>query len=365
MNRTDHIVVTGSSGLIGSALARRLSATYRVTGLDREPSPFSAAGFDAVHLDLLSEKALEACLRRLRSWHGNRIASVIHLAGYCDFAGGPSSQYEVSNVRGTQRLLRALEGFETEQVIYVSTSYVHAPCKRGQQINEDSPLQPKWDYPRSKLAAEQYIASYAPHMRRLTLRIAGVYDDSCHCLPLAQQMKRIYERSALSHVFPGDVLNGQSFLHLDDLLEAIESAVWRRASLPRETTLLLGEPETLSYEERQRQLGRLIHQEEWETQPILKSTAEAAAWLSDSDVSDEPVVGSWRVDGADDHYALDITRARQWLNWEPKRSLRAALPLMVEALKTDARQWYVTNGFELPEDASETISLDEQEYVRM
>ena len=48
-------------------------------------------------------------------------------------------------------------------------------------------------------------------------RIAGVYDDQCHSIPLANQMQRIFERTLTSRVFPGDVSRGQAFLHLDDL----------------------------------------------------------------------------------------------------------------------------------------------------
>jgi len=37
------------------------------------------------------------------------------------------------------------------------------------------------------------------------LRVAGVYDDYCHSLPLSHQIQRIYERALTSHVFPGHI----------------------------------------------------------------------------------------------------------------------------------------------------------------
>ncbi len=46
------------------------------------------------------------------------------------------------------------------------------------------------------------------------------------------------------------------------------------------------------------------------------------------------------IDFADDQYALDITRARTLLHWEPRRSLNETLPRMVDALKADPIQWY-------------------------
>ena len=57
------------------------------------------------------------------------------------------------------------------------------------------------------------------------LRIAGVYDDDCHSIPLAHQIQRIYERRVTGRVYPGDVSRGQAFVHLDDTLEAIRLAV--------------------------------------------------------------------------------------------------------------------------------------------
>src|SRR3546814_6359049 len=44
-----------------------------------------------------------------------------------------------------------------------------------------------------------------------------------------------------------------------------------------------------------------------------------------------------------DHYVLDIDRARQLLGWEPKHRLRNALPKMVAALKRDPQGWYKAN----------------------
>ena len=46
------------------------------------------------------------------------------------------------------------------------------------------------------------------------------------------------------------------------------------------------------------------------------------------------------IDLADDHYVLDISRARTILGWEPRHSLRETLPKMINALKADSPDWY-------------------------
>jgi nucleoside-diphosphate-sugar epimerase len=220
---------------------------------------------------------------------------------------------------------------------------VHAPCRLGERIKEDSPLEPKWDYPKSKVETERLLRERHGTSSLAILRIAGVYDDGCHSLPLSHQIQRIFERRLISHVFPGEISHGQAFVHLDDLIVAFEQLLERRAALPPELTLLIGEAETLSYEELQSDLGRLIHGEDWETRRIPKAVAKAGAWLQDQVPGEEPFINPWMIDLADDHYQLDISRARSVIGWEPQRSLRRTLPRMIENLRADPPDFYREN----------------------
>jgi nucleoside-diphosphate-sugar epimerase len=207
---------------------------------------------------------------------------------------------------------------------------------------------PKWDYPRSKVATEDLIRRERGKMRAVSLRMAGVYDDECHSIPLANQMQRIYERKLTSKVFPGDVSRGQAFVHLDDVVEAIARTVAHRHQLAPDETFLIGEPDTLSYDDLQRAFGRLLHDEEWETRSIPKALGKAGAWLEDQVPGEEPFIKPWMIDLADDHYALDIARARTLLGWEPKRSLPDTLPRMVSALTAEPLHFYKKNKLEAP-----------------
>jgi len=347
MNET--IVVTGSSGLIGSALVNRLADRYRVVGFDLERPPHPPPVAECVCVDLTSDDSVQAGLDRVRHGYGERIASVIHLAAYYDFSGEPSPKYEAITVQGTGRLLRGLKGFQVEQFVFSSTMLVHAPCEPGERIDEDWPLDPKWDYPKSKVQTEELIRQERGGIPSVLLRIAGVYDDFCRSIPLAHQIQRIYERRLTSRVYPGDTSRGQAFVHLHDLLEALILVVERRTQLPPDLTLLIGEPETPSYEELQREFGRLIHDEPWETQQIPKPLAKTGAWFQDNmPFAEEPFIKPWMIDLADDHYALDITKARTLLGWEPRRDLRSTLPKMIAALKAGPVKWYRENKFEPP-----------------
>jgi nucleoside-diphosphate-sugar epimerase len=180
------------------------------------------------------------------------------------------------------------------------------------------------------------------------LRIAGVYDDGCRSIPIAHQIQRICERRLTAKVFPGDTSTGQAFVHVDDLVASIRRTIERRASLPPESVFLIGEDDVVSYDELQRMLGWLIHgEQEWETTRIPKAVAKAGAWVQDTIPGvEEPFIKPWMIDLADDHYELDITRARQQLGWEPARTLRETLSKMVASLKADPAGFYKRNKLE-------------------
>lgn len=345
----DTVVITGSSGLIGSAVARRLDRNYDVIGFDRPGAPYPPAQIECVDLDVTSDASVRDGLHQVRERHGSRIASVIHLAAYYNFSGEPSDKYETITVHGTERLLRGLQAFEVEQFVFSSTMLVHAPSQPGRTITEDSPIQPTWAYPASKVRTEELIRTKRGKIPTVCLRIAGVYDRGCDSIPLAHQMQRISERYLTSHFYPADPVRGQAFVHLDDLVDAFSRAVERRQQLAPETALLIGEPETLSYGELQRSFGRLIHGTDWVTYRIPKVVAKLGAWVQDHvPFGPEPFIKPWMIDRAGDHYELDISRARTLLGWEPRLNLRDMLPAMVQELKRDPLAWYEANKLEPP-----------------
>jgi nucleoside-diphosphate-sugar epimerase len=337
------VIVTGSGGFIGSAVTRKLARRFTPVGLDRQGVPCPAEAARCIDLDLTSGESVEAALDQLRDAYGNRIASVIHLAAYFDLTGEPSPKYEQVTVKGTERLLRALEGFEVEQFVFASSMLVHAPGNKGQPIDEEWPLGPKLPYRDSKVRTEKLIREQHGDIPVVIVRPAGVYDDMGRAAFLAHQIARIHERLLISRVYPGDPDTGQPFLHIDDLTDALLAIVERRHDLPQETALLLGEPETPTFAELQRDLGRLIHGEEWETQAIPKSIARTGAWVQGEVLDQDPFIRPWMVDISDDHYELDISRARKLLGWEPRHTLRETLPRIIAALKADPARWYAVN----------------------
>lgn len=346
------VLITGSNGYLGYAVARRLSEHYAVVGFDRRAPSHPPPSAECIYVDLTSDASLRRGLETVRELHGNTLASVLHFAAYYDFTGAPSPLYEKITVGGTGRLLRLLRetGFRVEQFIFSSTMLVHAPTAPDRPITEDSPLQPTWAYPRSKVRTEEVIRQQRGEIPAVILRLAGVYDDLGHSAPLPRQIQRIFERDPTAYVFTGNPRHGQAMVHRDDVVDLYVRLLEQRGSLPPDLVLEVGEPETLSYAELQSLLGQLVHGEErWSTIVVPKALAKLGAWVMEAlRLWRIPFVKPWMIDRADDHYELDISRARTAVGWEPAHRLREVLPKVVAALKADPWAWYRENELQMP-----------------
>ncbi|MDZ4140536.1 MAG: heavy metal-binding domain-containing protein [Methylotenera sp.] len=353
------VLITGCNGRIGSAVMQRLTGRFSdVVGFDRNSPTPAPPDCVRIPVDIASYDSVREGLRILREHHGTHIAAVVHLAAYYDFLGKPSPKYDEITVEGTANLLRGLregtghmlrglrEGFEVEQFIFASTMLVHAPGEPGIFITEDSPIEPTWAYPESKVRTEALIRAERGEIPAVILRLAGVYDDVCHSPPLAHQIQRIYEGQLAGHLYSGETSHGQSFIHLDDVVDVIERTIERRTKLPPEAAILIGEPETLSYDELQHTYMRLIHGKSGETHNVPGLIAKVGSWVQDHMPGQDPFIKPWMIERANDHYALDITHARTLLDWAPSRTLRQALPKMVMALKANPLGWYREHGLE-------------------
>ncbi|KHK92945.1 NAD-dependent epimerase/dehydratase family protein [Novosphingobium malaysiense] len=349
------VLITGATGNIGSSLVAALGQDYGVIGLDRSEGN---ADFEVVPFDITSSDAVSQALEKIARDHGRSIAAVVHLVAYFDWSGEASPLYDKVNVEGTRNLLAALEGFEVERFIYASTMLVHAPGKPGERIDEDSPLGPRWEYPRSKLQTENVIRSEAS-MPFTILRLAGVYDRQSAVPTLTQQIARIYERQLESHLYSGNLDAGQSMLHREDMIDAVTRAVDHRGDLPPDAHILIGEPDAIGYDDLQDRIGALIHGErDWATMRVPKPVAKAGAAMQEKlepvipdeiDKGEPPFIRPFMVEMADDHYALDVSRARDWLGWQPRHSLGEELPGMIDDLKADPAAWYARNKVPAPD----------------
>lgn len=340
-SKNEVVIVSGSSGFIGTSLINRIAESFQIVGLDHLGNPYPHKMVECVCMDITLDKSVQAAFERIKYISGDKIASVVHLAAYYDFAGKPSPLYKKITVDGTERLLKFLQQFEVEQFIFSSSLLVYKPTSPGIKITEDSPLGPKWDYPKSKVETEKILHYQRGNIPVLNFRIAGIYNNDCNSIPITHHIKRIYDKHFDSHFFPGNTNHGNPFLHLDDLIDALAKAIEKRKELPVDATINLGEPVTVSFKDLQQSISKLIYNKEWKTYTILKPIARAGAWIKN--LYKDAFIKPWMIDMADDHMELDISKAKKLLDWEPKHSLGKTLPKMISSLKSNPGKWYKQN----------------------
>ena len=154
------ILVSGASGLIGSALMRFLTTDNEVTGFSSQ-----AGGRNIVQCDVRNFDELKKVFLRYRP------DIVIHLAGNKNLkeCQDNSARCHEVNVLGTSNIVR-LSNQIGACLIYVSSDYVFdgkngrycAKCYRN----------PQQIYGHTKLAAEDIVTSYGG----IICRTSGVYD---------------------------------------------------------------------------------------------------------------------------------------------------------------------------------------------
>lgn len=353
------ILVTGSCGRIGVAVVKKLSKDFRMVGFELLKAFYASANEELVPCDISSDESVHQALTHIKNFYGTHITAVIHLAAYYSFSQEHLELYDKITVEGTRRLLRGLQNFTVEQFIFSSTMLVHAPTKPGVKITEESPIHPTWAYPASKVKTEAVIHEERKNIPAVILRIAGVYDDQCHSIPISNQIQRIYENQFNAHVFAGDITHGASFLHMDDLVDAIVACVYKRKELPPELILLLGEDKAYSYDYLQRHISALLFGKEITTHTLPKPIAKVGAWVENhAPFVEATFIQPWMIDRADDHYDIDISKAKKVLGFEPKHDLDQTLPIMINDLKADPIGWYKKNGLHMSESIKKKIEED-------
>lgn len=157
------IVVTGSSGLVGSILANRLR--------DRGDEPVCVDIRHAADpVDILDPHALA------RTFLG--ADGVVHLAAVSRVAWGESHPglCDAINVEGTVRVLEAVRGVGADcWCVHASSREIYGDAPMS-LVHEDAPKNPVNRYGRSKLESERLVTEAAnTGTRTAILRLSSVY----------------------------------------------------------------------------------------------------------------------------------------------------------------------------------------------
>jgi nucleoside-diphosphate-sugar epimerase len=340
------VVVTGSSGLVGTQLVGVLAQSHAVIGLDVVEPDGLFAGEAWYHADFSTDAGAAEALGKVRENYGTRIASVVHLADYQDFSGRPAAAYKDITVDGTRRLLRQLQAMEAHQLIFASSISAGRPS-RG-DVHAPRGL---FDYHRAKIEAEKAISREQLKVPALVLRMASMYDDTGHSHVIGRIMRKIYERRREAFAASTYRAMGVPFLHMDDFADGVLRAIERRSELGHLETIVVAEPEVIGYEDLQNRIGELMHGSSWLSGGLSRTLAKAGAWVREKVAREEdPTLRPWMIDLDDDHYPVEIWRGRSRLNWEPRHRLWESLPRIVDEMKRDPRAWYERHEALFPAD---------------
>lgn len=166
------ILVTGSSGRIGGAIAARLSLRHQVTGLDLKAGPMTS-----VLGDIRDERLLATTCAGLDA--------VMHTASLHapDLGIRAEQDFRDINIGGTQKLLSACGEAGVRRFIYTSTTSLYGRAllpSAGEAVwvTEGLPPEPRDIYDETKLGAEQACAEAAhAGMTCISLRMSRCFPE--------------------------------------------------------------------------------------------------------------------------------------------------------------------------------------------
>jgi nucleoside-diphosphate-sugar epimerase len=150
-----NIIVTGSSGFIGSALKTYLEKDYRIIGIDRK-------GY-------LSRKTKDFYLQDINDglpdlMDVDEIYAVIHLAALPGVRDSHKNFKQVcmDNILATQRVIqKCIDNWKPKKLLVASSSSVYGNLgKDGHALKEDEGVSPVSPYAMSKVATENLLVTY-------------------------------------------------------------------------------------------------------------------------------------------------------------------------------------------------------------
>jgi nucleoside-diphosphate-sugar epimerase len=317
------VLITGSSGQVGTNLALRLQQEgHWVFGVDKRPNPWTKA-FDTLLQDLSGQYA--AFYGGVNNVEYPEVDLVVHLAAHAKVHQLVKEPHRaLENVMMTFNVLEYCRQLELP-LVFSSTREVYGDVHRFDEYGEATAdfAYTESPYSGSKIASEAFVYAYARcyGLRYLVFRFSNVYGRYDNDL---QRMERVIplfihqlSRGEPITVFGGDdkVLD---FTYVDDCIDGITRGIERLAAgqVGNETiNLAYGQGNTLV----------------------------RAAELIAGELGVSPQINhAPSLLGEVTRYVADIRKARELLDWQPSTPLDQGIPKAVAWF----REWRADHPFD-------------------
>ena len=214
----DRVLVTGGSGFIGSNVIEELMKSFKVVNLDLKPSKNSEIEqmIGDIRDKELVEKAVENC------------DIIIHLAAQVSVPLSidyPQKTFDI-NVQGTQNIIDAAHKFGIKRLIIASSAAVYGEVS-DLPLKEESAGQCLSPYAQSKWENEtQIMLAREKGLEAVALRFFNVYGpgqstDGAYAAVIPKFVEML--TTGKQPIVHGDGLQSRDFIHVKDLVRAIES----------------------------------------------------------------------------------------------------------------------------------------------
>jgi dTDP-glucose 4,6-dehydratase len=321
------LFVTGAAGFIGSNFVRLLlnrSEPVKLVAFDKLTYAGNLANLQDLlerHPDKLMFVKGDICDvdAVAKAFDEHEVSEVVNFAAesHVDRSILGSGPFVQTNVVGTQVLLDVAKAKGVQKYLQVSTDEVYGTLPEDRpeiKFTEETPLQPNSPYSASKAAADCFVRSYFHtfHMPVLITRCSnnyGPYHFPEKLIPLF--VTNLMEGKKVP--LYGDGLNVRDWLYVEDHCDAIWTVLSK--GTPGEVYNVGGNNEITN---------RVI------TETLIREMGKK--W-------DEVVTYVKDRPGHDRRYAIDASKIKRELGWEPKHRFESAIKTTIQWF-VDHQDWW-------------------------
>jgi nucleoside-diphosphate-sugar epimerase len=348
----DIVLVTGSSGFLGSALCVDLAKDHQVIGVDlRYPGSAlrnAAPGVQWERTDIANKQAIqELCSKIVRIF--GRIDLIIHFAAFYDFEKEWHWEYERVNVNGMEHLIQGACDTGVKRLIFAGSIASLDPPLPGNVLSEKTPAGNLIPYSRSKAEGEALLRKHSHRLPSIALRIGGVFSDWCELPPLYSLIKQWSQPGFLGRLMPGKGQSGFPFIHRKNLVYTVRRIIQREKHLDRFEVLFAAPENCTRYKDLYPIVRKCTH-ENANALPIhmphtlIRLFIQCKTFAAKL-IGKQTYERTWMLQYLDKPFVTDTTMSHEKIGWVPREefSIQKRIPMIMDRFHHQGRLWEKKN----------------------